>query len=340
MKWLGLLSIALLILACQAWNTPSTVLAIDTPKGFPEVEHPEGNEHSLARWSLGKKLFYDPIMSRDNSISCASCHSPELAFSDKMALSVGVDGARGTQNAPTLSNVAYNPYLTRAGGVPTLEMQILVPIQEHNEFDNNVLVIAERMAADSDYVAMSRRAYDRAPDPFVITRALACFERSLISGNSRYDQEVVQGKSDILTEEERAGMTLFFSDRSQCSSCHGGFNFTDYRFANNGLYTQYPDSGRYRLTLEEEDRALFKVPTLRNLSFTAPYMHDGSLASLEQVIEHYSTGIQPHKNLSENLSPLGFDAQEKKHLLAFLRSLDDYSFVTDERFKKRSRYEN
>lgn len=299
--------------------------------GFPEVVHPADNEPNDARWRLGKKLFYDPIMSDDGTVSCASCHAPELAFSDDVALSAGIDGLIGTQNAPSLTNVAYHPYLTRAGGVPTLEQQILVPIQEHNELGSNIIEIAERMSDESVYVEMSAAAYGRRPDAFVITRALACFERSLISGNSRYDQYVYQDDVTALTDLEKEGMALFFSERAQCGSCHGGFNLTNYSFANNGLYLHYPDSGRQRLTGLEADRALFKVPSLRNVGYTAPYMHDGSLASLEEVVEHYSKGIAAHKNLSPLLRPLRFNKKEKKQLLAFLRTLDDQAFVSDVR---------
>ena len=307
---------------------------VTIPKGFPEVFHPEGNEHSTARWELGKKLFFDPIMSDDGTISCASCHAPEKAFSDDISLSLGVGGALGTQNAPSLTNVAYHPYFTRAGGVPTLEMQILVPIQEHNEFNSNIIEIAERMAADSIYVKMSHEAYEREPDAFVITRALACFERSLISGNSAYDRYTFHKDKSALTDLECAGLELFNSERAQCSSCHGGFNFSNYAFENNGLYAQYADSGRYRFTGIETDRALFKVPSLRNNGFTAPYMHDGSIKSIEEVIDHYSEGIQQHKNLSHQLEPFHFSKREKKQLIAFLGSLNDHSFVQELRFKQ------
>jgi cytochrome c peroxidase len=299
----------------------------DIPAGFPEVAYPAGNEPTQARWELGKKLFFDPIMSRDLSISCSSCHAPHLAFSDSVPLSPGVDSAAGKRNAPSLTNVAYHPYFTRDGGVPTLEMHILVPIQEHNEFDTNILIIAERMAQDSSYTKMSRAAYDRVPDSFVITRALANYQRSFISGNSPYDQYAFQGKKSALNDLEKEGMDLFFSERARCTSCHGGFNFTDYGFENNGLYVQYADSGRIRFSELETDRDRFKVPSLRNLSYSAPYMHDGSIADLESVIEHYSEGIQPTKNLSNELEPLHFSAREKQQLLAFLMSLNDPSFV-------------
>lgn len=302
------------------------------PIGFPDVLHPKGNEPTEARLALGKKLFFDPIMSEDRSTSCASCHAPDLAFSDSVAKSIGIRGMLGTQNAPSLMNIAYHPYFTRAGGVPTLEMQILVPIQEHNELGSNIIDIADRMCEDSTYVEMSFDAYDQEPNAFVITRAISCFERSLISGNSRYDQYFHQGDSTALSTLELAGMDLFFGDKAKCSSCHSGFNFTDYSFQNNGLYMNYADSGRYRFTNLEQDRGLFKVPSLRNIGFTAPYMHDGSITSLEDVLNHYSSGIKPHKNLAKQLSSIQLTDHEKAGLLAFLTTLNDSSILAIEWF--------
>jgi cytochrome c peroxidase len=163
------------------------------PVGFPEPQFPSDNTFTTARFALGKRLFYDRVMSRDSSVSCASCHDPQRAFSDSVAYSTGSRGRAGTRNAPTLTNVAYQPYFTREGGVPTLEMQILIPIQEHNEFDFNLLLIAERLRNDTAYILMSREAYGRDPDYYIVTRSIACFERALISGNSRFDQYQFQG---------------------------------------------------------------------------------------------------------------------------------------------------
>lgn len=302
------------------------------PIGFPEIPVPDDNKFSEARWLLGRKLFYDPIMSVDSSISCSSCHMAQYAFSDTVSLSLGAAKALGTRNAPTLTNVAYHPYFTRDGGVPTLEMQILVPIQEHNEFNFNIVLIAERMQSDPSYVRMSKAAYDRPPDHFVITRALGCFERTLISGNSKYDQHFLQGKK-VLSKEELQGKELFFSERAGCSNCHGGFNFTNYSFENNGLYITYADSGRIRFTEKEADRALFKVPTLRNVSLTAPYMHDGSISSLEAVVNHYSSGGANHKHKSKHVRPLGLSEDEKQSLVAFLQTLTDEEFVNNKLYQ-------
>jgi cytochrome c peroxidase len=318
--------IAIAFVACHPdVPNPEEEALLAIPEGFPAIQFPDDNAFSPARWELGKQLFYDPILSRDQTVSCASCHQAHLAFSDALPVSLGVEQRPGTRNTPSLANVAYHPYFTREGGVPSLEMQILIPIQEHNEFDFNILLIGERLREDSRYRQLSREAYDREPDYFVITRALATFERSLLSGNSPFDQ-------DKLNRPQRRGYELFVSERTGCSSCHNGFDFTNYAFENNGLYENYPDPGRFRLTGDESDRALFKVPSLRNVAVTAPYMHDGSLQNLEAVIEHYNAGGAGHPHQSSLIRPLNLTEKEKADLLAFLASLTDTQFLTNPKF--------
>lgn len=307
---------------------------MEIPLGFDEIEFPEGNEFTKERWELGKKLFYDPIMSIDSTISCSSCHQAHLAFSDETAVSKGVEERLGIRNSPTLANVAFHPYFTREGGVPTLEMQILVPIQEHNEFDFNIVLLADRLKNNPTYVSMSQQAYNRDPDPFVITRALSNFERSLISGNSPYDQYENHNNWEALTDNELRGKDLFFSTKTNCSQCHSGFNFTNYAFENNGLYENYPDKGRYKLTSEESDIARFKVPSLRNIELTAPYMHDGSMNSIEEVVKHYNGGGKAHFNKSSLIKPLNLTQEEQADLTAFLKSLTDESFVNNPIFRE------
>lgn len=314
--------------------TPRFPALTEVPEGFPTVAYPEGNGHTESRWALGKKLFFDPVLSADSSISCASCHAPHLAFSDDKAVSLGVENRPGRRNSPTLANVAYHPYFTREGGVPTLEMQVLVPLQEHDEFDFNIVAAAERLQQLPDYVAMSQTAYDRTPDAFVITRALACFERSLLSGDSPYDRCFYQNKNEALTAAQKRGMTLFFSEKTGCADCHGGFNFTDYSFKNNGLYAEYADAGKFRLTGAESDIGVFKVPTLRNIALTAPYMHDGSLLTLDEVIEHYNSGGKAHPNRSEIIRPLNLTTDEKEDLITFLHALTDETFTGNPLFSK------
>lgn len=306
---------------------------LQIPAGFPQPQIPADNALTAERIALGKRLFYDPILSRDSTISCASCHKQSLAFADSTATSPGVEGRPGVRNSPTLANVAYQKTLLREGGLPTLEMQILVPIQEHNEFDFNILSIMERLEKHPEYVQMAQQAYGRKPDPFVITRSIAAFERTLLSGNSAFDQWYFQGKKRALSPEAQRGFALFNSERLGCNQCHSGFLFTNQAVANNGLYETYADPGRMRLTGLESDRAVFKIPTLRNAALTAPYMHDGSLKTLDAVIDHYQTGGRPHPNKSPLLKPFLLSPDERRDLLAFLASLTDPSFLQNPDFQ-------
>lgn len=336
MRNIYIFTIVFLFISCQKKEIEEPLYfpkLMEIPKGFPDINFPEDNAFSEARWNLGKALFFDPIMSLDSSISCASCHLPELAFSDKVAFSEGVAQRLGTRNSPTLGNVAYHPYYTREGGVPTLEMQILVPIQEHVEFDFNIVLIAERLAKNADYIAMAEDTYNRTPDAFVITRALACFERSLLSGYSYYDQYSEHNKTAAMSASAIRGMGLFFGDRTKCSQCHSGFNFSNYAFENNGLYEAYEDVGRFRLTGDDEDLALFKVPSLRNIELTAPYMHNGSLHTLEEVIDHYQSGGKNHPHKSNLIQPLDLNQSEQSDLIEFLKSLTDEAFINNPLFR-------
>ena len=303
------------------------------PKGFPEPYIPIDNKLTQSRVELGKQLFFDVRLSRNNSLACASCHNPKLAFTDGSKLSIGNKGELLSRNAPTLTNIAYQDSgLLFDRGVPTLEMQILVPIQEHKEFDFNIQLIAERLKKDTSFQSLSLKAYHSEITPFVITRAIAAFERTLISGNSPYDK-FNNGDSTALTDDQQHGMDLFFNKKTNCSSCHSGFNFTNYAFENNGLYKKYTNEGRFRLTQIDTDQALFKVPTLRNIELTAPYMHDGSFENLEEVIEHYNTGGKNHPNKSELIQPLDLSNKEKRDLIAFLKSLTDESFIQNSLFQ-------
>lgn len=304
------------------------------PDHFPEITFPKDNALTESRVALGKKLFYDPILSRDRSISCASCHQPAYAFTDGLKTSTGSKEQKTLRNAPTLTNVAYQDSgLLFDGGVPTLEMQVIVPVQEHVEFDFDLRLIAERLKKDADYVQLAMDAYSQTPNPFVITRAIAAFERTLISGNSRFDQYFLGNTLNTLSYKELLGYSLFH-DKLNCATCHSGFNFTNLSLQNNGLYAnKYPaDSGRMRITHKEVDRDKFKVPTLRNIEVTAPYMHDGSIASLEEVIDHYASGGKNHPNKSELIKPFELSENEKQALIGFLKSLTDEEFLNNKKF--------
>ncbi|MCG8575022.1 MAG: c-type cytochrome [Flavobacteriales bacterium] len=308
----------------------TTPYKVEIPQGFPDIKVPDDNQLTKERIDLGRMLFYDPILSVDSSISCASCHKQEFAFADTVPISPGVEGRLAGRNAPTLTNVAYNPTVLFDGFLQSLEMQILVPIQEHAEFDFNIVDIGKKLNQDSTYVKMSFAAYNRAPDPYVITRSISAFERTLISGNSKFDQEVYQ-KKKVMNRSEKRGMNLFYNEL-HCAECHSGFNFTNFSTQNNGLYEVYSDSGRQRVTELESDRALFKVPTLRNITLTAPYMHDGSIATLDEVIDHYEKGGKAHPNKNPKIQPFKLNKRERKDLINFLNCLTDTTFLTNKAF--------
>lgn len=299
------------------------------PAGFDSIHIPEGNELSHIRIELGKKLFFDNVMSLDSTVSCASCHLPDKYFTDGLPRSKGIRGEIVDRNSPSLFNVAYHPVLLREGGVPTLEMQILVPIQEHKEFDFNIVALAERLRNDAAYVQLARKAYDREIDPFVITRSISAYERTLFSGNSSYDQYFFQGKKKAMSKEALRGYMLFNSDRLHCSKCHSGFNFTNYSIVCNGVYKSYKDNGAFRLTEDEKDKGCFKVPSLRNVTETGPYMHNGSMTTLDQVIDHYAAGGKGHPNQSQLIRGFELNQKERNELKAFLAALTDESVSQD-----------
>ena len=193
--------------------------------------------------------------------------------------------------------------------------------------DYNILSVAEKLNLDSTYINASLRAYNRFPDAIVITRALASFQRTMLSGDSNYDR-------NLLNEKEENGKELFFSDELACSSCHGTFLFTNQTIENNGLYEVYEDSGKYRLTNLHEDIGKFKVPSLRNIEITAPYMHNGSISSLEEVIEHYASGGKNHFNKSELITGFNITDDEKDNLIRFLKSLTDNNFTYNSFFEE------
>lgn len=292
------------------------------PPGFSPPLSPADNELTRERVALGRALFYDPALSRDSSISCASCHHLSEGLADHNPVSVGIHGRKGFRNAPGLLNVAYHPYFFAEGGSPSLEFQVLGPLENEDEMGFNGAEAGKRLKDHPVYGPWSQRAYGREMGIYTVVRALAAFERTLISGYSPWDL-YQQGDSAALSPAAQRGWALFKSDRLACSACHSGQDFTDYSFKSNGLYVDSPDAGRHRVTLDSADLGTFKVPSLRQLSLTWPYMHDGSLPSLEAVIEHYDAGGNGHPNQDPRIRPLGLGADEKADLLAFLNALTD-----------------
>lgn len=330
----GLFALVLFFSACEKDTQTDTdkPYVLQIPAGFPVPEIPNDNLLTEKRVQLGNLLFFDRALSADSTVACASCHLQSLAFSDGKALSSGVHGALGFRNAPSLGNVAYHPYFLRDGGVSTLEQQVFVPVGDTREMAFSVEGVVERMKQNTQYLSLSETAYHREPDAFVLTRALAAYQRTLITGNSRFDRFYFQDVPSALSESEQRGFQLFESSKTHCSRCHSGFDFTDYTFRNIGLYEVYADTGRKRITLLDDDYGKFVVPSLRNVELTAPYMHDGSIATLEDALEHFNSGGKETAHKDSLIQPLNLTANEKRDLLNFLKTLTDVFFIENEEF--------
>jgi len=216
--------------------------------------------------------------------------------------------------------------------VPTLEQQVAVPVQEFHEFNSSFPGIVDKLKKSNSYILACKAAYNREPDAFCVTRALAAFQRTLISGNSHWDQYYYQGNHWAVSTSVKKGAMIF--QKIGCTSCHSGFDFTDYQFYNIGLYHQYPDPGRFRLTGSDADIGSFKTPTLRNIAVTAPYMHDGSIETLDEVIDHFQSGGHAHPNKSPLVYPFLLSNDEREDLILFLGSLSDPTFLSAPEFKK------
>lgn len=328
MRALLLIAVLSLLVACrrETEDEPgmeeNSLFALQLPVGFPLPSTPAENPLTDASVRLGKALFFDTRLSRTNTISCASCHHVDRAFSDTLPLSFGVDGLAGMRNAPSLANVAYHTSFFRDGGVPTLEQQVIAPIHDEVEMDHNITVAAEALRDLEPFRSLSMKAYARSLDAYVITRAIASYERTLISGWSRYDR-YLQGDGTAMTDAEVRGMQLFNSEALNCTACHGGFDLSDHDFHNVGQYLQYADSGVARITLRHQDNGKFKTPTLRNIARTAPYMHNGSIGTLVQVVDHFASGGLPHANRDPEMQSFVLTTQDKEDLIAFFNTLTD-----------------
>lgn len=333
-KALLLVAFIALLASCQKDNAiPDKPYELNLPEGFPAPSIPDDNQLTEARVVLGRKLFYDPILSSDYTVSCASCHAQSIAFSDDVAISEGVNGKLGFRNAPSLTNVGYSTTFFRDGGSPSLRLQAIAPISDSTEMNLSLAEAIERLTAHPEYPALFKAAYGDANNP-PLTRALEAFQYTLISGNSAFDQYYYQGKDNALTASQKRGWILFNSNELKCTKCHSGFNFTNNAFENNGLYENYADIGRARVSSNNTDIGKFKVPTLRNVGLTAPYMHNGSLVSLEDVIAHYASGGSDHENKSPHITGFELTETEKTDLINFLHSLTDWEFINDPKFRE------
>ncbi|MBI4661912.1 MAG: cytochrome-c peroxidase [Verrucomicrobia bacterium] len=271
--------------------------------------------------ALGRKLFFDPILSRNGSVSCSSCHLPEHGFGGDGPLPTGIDGGKGRRNAPSLLNRAYAQSLFWDGRVPTLEVQALEPIRNPTEMGASVEEVVKRLRTNRDYSQAFAAVFEDGVSPQNIAKAMASFERTLLTGHSAVDR-FRNGDVSALTDSARHGLWLFES-RGLCWKCHSGRNFTDEKFHNTGVsWGKAPlDLGRFEVSGKEEDRGRFKTPTLRQAARTAPYMHDGSLATLREVVEFYNHGGTSNPNLDPIMRPLNLSENDIRSLVSFLESL-------------------
>lgn len=306
-------------------------------KTFPLPALPRDNPLIEERVALGRRLFNDTALSRDGTLSCASCHTQEFGFADPRRFSIGVEGRKGTRHGMPLFNLAWKSRFFWDGRAPSLRAQALVPIADHLEMDESVENVARKLQKTAS--AEFARAFDSAEvTPERIGLAIENYLLTLTSQDSKFDR-AMRG-DEKLNAEEQQGFELFMTEReprlgsmgADCFHCHGGPLFTDHQFRNNGLEISDTDLGRYRVTENAIDRGTFATPSLRNVAVTAPYMHDGRFQTLEQVLDHYSAGVQRTDTLDPNLAkhPVGglhLSAEEKKALLAFLRTLTDRAFL-------------
>ncbi|MGB0981639.1 MAG: cytochrome-c peroxidase [Winogradskyella sp.] len=324
-----------------------TPLTLEIPQLFSDhiiaPVIPNDNPQTVEGVALGKKLFFDTILSADGTQSCFSCHSPENAFTDNTATSNGVDGNFGTRNSMPLFNLAwnYNERFTWDGKELSLERQALEPVQNPIELHSNWDDVVDRLQLHSAYPKLFQKAFNtNTITKALVAKAIAQFERTLISANSKFDKYTLGETS--LTVQELNGLDLFLrEDKGDCFHCHGNPNnplWTDNAFHNNGLDATFTDLGLGGVTGDPNDNGKFRTPSLRNLAFTAPYMHDGRFATIDAVINHYSEGLQNSTTIDPLMKKVDeggvqLTLQEKADLKAFLLTLTDTSFTTNPNFQ-------
>lgn len=280
---------------------------------------------------LGEKLFFDPILSKDKSISCASCHKPEFAFADTAAVSLGVGGTKGVRNSPSVTNLSGRPNLFWDGRASSLEEQALQPIINPIEMNLPIAEAVERLKTDKTYAELFQKIFNTAPNEKSLLLAIASFERTLETANSPYDR-YINGDDEAISASAKRGRLLFIG-KANCNNCHSGEDFTADRFKGIGLFNELDlkDAGRFEITKNPEHKGHFKIPGLRNVALTAPYMHNGMFKTLKEVVSYYNDPdvvIKNGKNRDLSLSkPLGLSVAEVDDLVSFLTALTDDRFV-------------
>jgi cytochrome c peroxidase len=321
---------AVALLACSKDEQTNKLLDICV-QGFPELVLTSLPTEKGAE--LGRLLFYDPLFSKDGSISCGSCHVQKFGFTDGgNATSEGVGGARGNRNASSIINAAWGKHFFWDGRAATLQEQSGEPVENPIEMDQSWDVVLAAIKINSNYVSLFSEVFpeEKNIERFMVEEVLTQFEKTLVSSNSKFDKFVEGGGS--LSDQEMKGMDLFFDEGGECFHCHGMPTFTDNEFHNNGLDSAFTDLGRYDVSGVSSDKGLFLTPTLRNIEVTGPYMHDGRFATLEEVVEFYSTGVHYSTTIDplivgRNSGGTNFSVAEKEALVAFLKTLTDEEFL-------------
>jgi cytochrome c peroxidase len=293
------------------------------PAGLIPIHWPKDNPYSAEKAELGWLLYFDKRLSADSTISCATCHDPKFAYTDGEKFSKGIRGQLGGRSAPTVINRAFSEAQFWDGRAKSLEEQAIGPIANPLEMGHTHEACAAGIAAIPGYKKRFRTVFGSGTISIDhIAKAIATFERTVLSGNSPYDK-FEAGDTKALSESQQRGMKVFFSNNARCDSCHEGVNFTNGKYANIGIGMDKPtpDLGRFIVTKKEEDKGAFKTPTLREIAKTAPYMHDGSLKTLEDVVEHYNKGGIKNPWLNQDVRELKLSDQDKKDLVAFLKAL-------------------
>ena len=299
--------------------TPKEKEAFAVPPGLPAILYPEDNAHDAAKVALGQQLYFDPRLSADSTVSCATCHDPAKGWSNGEAFATGVGGQKGGRSAPTIINTVYNKFHFWDGRAGTLEEQALGPIANPIEMNLPVEEAVKRLNGIEGYRNAIREVFGTEVTAAALGQAIAAYERTIVCGDAPYDR-FVAGEKDALSDAAERGRKLFFG-KGHCSACHNPPNFTDNAFHNVGIgmgKKEY-DQGREAISKLEGDRGSFKTPTLREIARTAPYMHDGSLKTLEEVVEYYAKGGTPNDWLDEEIYPLKLTAEEKADLVTFLK---------------------
>lgn len=292
------------------------------PLGLPPLSWPRDNPYSAAKVELGRLLYFDRRLSADETVSCATCHDPQFAFTDNAPVSTGIKSQHGGRSAPTVINRAYSLAQFWDGRAATLEEQAKGPIANPLEMGMTHDAAVSRIQSIEGYRPLFAAAFGSDTiDIDRMAKAIACFERTLLSGNAPYDR-YKSGQKTAMSAQQVRGMDIFFN-RAKCDHCHEGSNFTLNAYSNLGVGADKPDpdAGRFAITKDPRDWGVFKTPTLREIEHTAPYMHDGSLKTLDEVVEFYNKGGIPNKNLDPNVRALHLNERDKSDLVAFLKAL-------------------